>query len=370
MEKDFGARNFYTPRFDSEWEETKTQVFLAKRLFSFGNFLFEPGLIARVNKDHYLLDRNNPDFYQNKHTSKLLRINFPFTIEEGKGVYTFGIEGSYETLNSTRLGHLLRRSIGVYTAVNFEIFEKTYLDIRGRYDLYLNEKDFFTFGCGISHLLNYDLKLRAQANLSYRMPSATELKYSSIGIKGNPNLSPEKALNLEIGLDKVLSQGTTSLTLFIRRGQDLIDWIAKPAGTFAENLNVSAFGSTITLSQSLPLGNLFFSYTYVNLAGEHIKLSRYHGNYLRHTLQLAFQRDLPFGFSLKLYFNPQKRYNQSEVYLLGFELEKRLKGFSLRFFGENLLDEKYFEIYYPREKKGVLGTLQTIGVGLKCEIFP
>ncbi len=371
VEKDFGARNFYTPRFDSEWEETRTQLFLAKRFFSLGSFLFEPGIIAKVNHDHYLLNRKNPNFYQNKHTSKLLRFNLPFTLEEEKGIYTFGLEGSYETLSSTRLGRLLRRSVGLYSGINFELFERTYADLRGRYDVYAGEKDFFSLGFGLSHLLpKKEVKLRAQANLSYRLPSATELRYNSLGIKGNPELSPEKALNLEGGFDYSISKGKGlfSFTLFLRRGQNLIDWVSNSSGTFAENIDVSAFGGTINFAYNTSFGNFMFSYTYVNLFGEGISLSRYHGNYLRHNLQLALEKNFPLGFTLTLHLNPQKRYNQQEVYLLGFDLEKKFKkGVSIRLWGENLFDEKYYEIYYPLQKKGVLAQPQTIGVGLKWE---
>jgi iron complex outermembrane receptor protein len=367
VEKDFGARNFYTPRFDGEWEETRTQLFLAKRLFSLGSFLFEPGIIARVNHDHYLLDRRNPNSYENKHTSKLLRVNLPFTLEEGKSIYTFGLEGSYETLDSTRLGRLLRRAIGLYSGINFELFDRTYVDLRGRYDVYAGEKDFLSLGFGLSHLPKKDLKLRAQANLSYRLPSATELRYNSLGIKGNPELSPEKALNLEGGFDYSLPKGIFSFTLFLRRGQNLIDWVSNSSGTFAENLDVSAFGGTINLVYNSTFGHFILSYTYVNLFGEKISLSRYHGNYLRHNLQFALLKNLPLEVTLKLHLNPQKRYNQHEVYLLGFDLEKRFKGLSIRLWGENLLDEKYYEIYYPLQKKGVLAQPQTIGIGLKWE---
>jgi vitamin B12 transporter len=365
VEKDFGARNFYTPRFDGEWEETRTQLFLAKRLFSLGSYLFEPGIIARVNHDHYLLDRNNPNFYQNKHTSKLLRVNLPFTLEEGKSIYTFGLEGSYETLDSTRLGRLLRRAIGLYSGINFKLFDRTYVDLRGRYDVYAEEKDFLSLGFGLSHLPKKNLKLRSQANLSYRLPSATELRYNSMGIKGNPELSPEKALNLEGGLDYSMPKGLFSFTLFLRRGQDLIDWVSNSSGTFAENLDVSAFGGTINLLYNSTLGQFILSYTYVNLFGEKVSLSRYHGNYLRHNLQFALLKNLPLGATLKLHLNPQKRYHQPEVYLLGFDLEKKFKGLSIRLWGENLFDEKYYEVYYPLQKKGVLAQPQTIGFGVK-----
>jgi len=78
-------------------------------------------------------------------------------------------------------------------------------------------------------------------------------------------------------------------------------------------------------------------------------------------------KNLPLGVTLKLHLNPQKRYHQPEVYLLGFDLEKKFNGLSIRLWGENLFDEKYYEIYYPLQKKGVLAQPQTIGFGLKWE---
>ncbi len=361
-EKDFGARYFYTPRYPTEWEETRTQLLFGKRLFNWGNLSFEPGLLVRINYDHYLLDRDRPSFYQNKHQSEVFRLNLPWKLNFSKSILTFGLEGSYETLDSTRLGSLLRRSLGLYGGLNHELTKKLFLDLKARYDLFLHEKDFLSTQIGVSYFLREGLKLRAQANLSYRLPSATELKYDSIGIKGNPDLSPEKALNLETGFEALFKGFYLSFTLFHRRGTKLIDWISNQTGTFAENIDVGTTGGTFSLSRTLPVGTLFLSYTYLNQKGKNLLLSRYHGNYLRHNLKLFAKFNLPYESYLTIYFNPQKRINQKEVYLLGLELEKRIKNWQIILWGENLFDEKYYDIYYPLSKKGVLATPRWLGV--------
>ncbi|MFN3406257.1 MAG: TonB-dependent receptor plug domain-containing protein, partial [Caldimicrobium sp.] len=250
VEKDFGARNFYTPRFDTEWEETRTHLFLGKKLISFHNLLFEPAFLYRKNYDYYLLNRHNPNFYKNTHETYLYRVNLPFLLEFNRINLFFGIEGSYEKLKSTRLDEYLRRNLSFYTGLKVNPLEYLFVTFQGRYDYYVGEKDFLSWGIGLSYLIKQNLKLRAQVNYSFRLPSAIELKYYSLGIKGNPELEAEKALNMEAGFDLSTNLLELSFTLFHRRGKDLIDWIALPnKPTLAENIAVSSLGATLDLKK-------------------------------------------------------------------------------------------------------------------------
>lgn len=373
IEKDFGARNFYTPRFDSEWEETRTHLLLLKRLILIGDFLFEPAFLYRKNYDFYLLDRKNPSYYQNQHKTYLYRIKLPFVLEKEKTLIGFGFEGSYENwdgvLRSGRLKReLLRREYSLFAFIKPKIKDKVFSSFEVRYDLHPSEKDFLSFGMGLSYLFSPKIKYRVSLNHSYRLPSATELYYDSFGIRGNPELSSEKAINFETGVDLFEEEKIFSITLFSRKGWNLIDWIFNGTATVAENLNLKTIGFTFDYRQIFKNINFSLSYTYLNHFGEDIDFARYHGNYLRHNFITGIEVKLPHKTEFLCFLNYQKRYGQKGVYLLDWEIKKELyKNFRLSLWGKNLLDESYHEIRYPELKKGVLGIPQWVGIKLEKE---
>lgn len=365
IEKDFGARNFYTPRFDSEWEETKTHLFLLKRNLVVDGVLLEPALLVRRNYDYYVLKRENPDFYKNRHVSEVYRLKLPLTFELGKTLFNLGLEGGYETLDSTRLGEYLRRSLSLFGKVSPRITERLSGALMVRYDSYVGEKDLLSLGCGLSHTLTDKLRFRLSVNHSYRLPSLTELRYESLGIRGNPELSAERALNLEGGLDLKFKKLEGSLSLFYRRGWDLIDWAYDEAlkKTIARNVNLKTIGTTLDGRYTLSALQILFSYTYLRSFGADLRFSQYFGNYLKHNVYVGVKTKLPQGFGLSLGINHQKRNWQEGVNILDVSVDKSLgKKVNLSLWGKNLLDESYYEVYYPYAKKGVLATPQWLGV--------
>jgi len=366
VEKDFGARNFYTPRFDSEWEETRTHLILAKRALSFRDFLLEPTLLYRKNYDHYLLNRKNPAFYQNRHETYAYRFNFPVYVEREGYVLNLGLEAGYESLNSSRLGEYLRRNISLYGGIRPHLWERFYPLFQVRYDYHLGEKDFLSWGVGFAYKVNPQLKARVALNYSYRLPSATELRYQSLAIKGNPDLEAERALNLETGMDFTGKIGQISLTAFHRFGEDLIDWFYNGTTTVARNLNLKTLGFTFDYRYPLREHLFILSYTYLNQKKEDLAYSRYLGNYLRHNLVMGTIIGLPYGLKFSGNLNYQKRGKQEGKFLFSSQIEKSFGShLKLVVWGKNLLDEKYYEIWYPEREKGVLGIPQWFGLRLE-----
>ncbi|MGC8965506.1 MAG: TonB-dependent receptor plug domain-containing protein [Caldimicrobium sp.] len=367
QEKDFGARNFYTPKYDSEWEETRTHLLLAKKLINIRKLLFEPAILYRKNYDLYLLDRRNPTFYKNRHETYLYRIRLPLSLEWKENLFGFGFEGSYEEWEGLlRTGQirkeLLRREYSFFAFFKPKIGDNLFPSLQIRYDLHSKEKDFLSFGGGISYLLHEGIKSRFSFNYSYRLPSATELFYDSLGIRGNPELSSEKAINLETGLDLSQKSYNLSFTLFYRKGWKLIDWVFNGSHVLAENLDLKTIGFTWDLKKELRGHSLIISYTYLNQVGANLNFARYHGNYMRHNLVMAGDFKLPYQINLVSFLNYQKRFSQKGIVLLNLEIRKKISDkLRLSLWGKNLFDETYYEIRYAEAKKGVLGIPQWIG---------
>lgn len=363
QEKDFGARNFYTTRWDTEWEETKTHLFLAKKNIYKANWFLEPTFLYRINYDTYLLDRNNPDFYKNVHKSQVIRLNLPLRYETSLADYLLGAELSYETLNSSRLGDHLRQGGGFYFWFYPKINSKFFPSLGIRYDTITKNKDMFSYNLGFAYLFNSDLKLRSSFGFSYRIPSFTELYYDSPTIKGNPSLSPEKSYNLEAGFDYNKEKFAISGTVFYRYGKDIIDWVSENGIIKAQNIEtLKTVGFTMDSSINLKYYKPFISYTYLNQVAENLASTRYQGSYLRHNLILGVSACLPWNIEFYGNLNYRKYYKEDEVFLANLKVRKEIfENAKISLWIENLFDEDYKEI------GEVKAPPQWIGTGLEMK---
>ncbi len=74
--------------------------------------------------------------------------------------------------------------------------------------------------------LSSRFKLRASASRAFRLPSYTDIYYSSPSTLGNTNLKPESATSYEGGLDAYLRQRSACVvTVFQRRDTNVIDYV-------------------------------------------------------------------------------------------------------------------------------------------------
>lgn len=359
QEKDFGARNFYTTRWNTEWETTRTHLFLIKHGFYGSSWGFEPGLLYRIHYDTYLLDRRNPSFYKNTHKSQVFRINLPFKLETKLADHLAGMELSYEDLKSSRLGNHVRQGVGIYYFIYPNFYEKLFPSLGIRYDSISKSGPIFSYSLGLAYVVSKELKIRSSFGFSYRIPSFTELYYWSPDVVGNLSLSHEKAWNYEVGFDYKKKQFEASFTLFYRHGKDIIDWVK--VGNLIQANNIETLDTVgFTLDGKVSLGRIkpFFSYTYLNLRAEKLPEARYYGNYQRHNFILGLIGTLPRDIEILGKLNFRKPFKKGEVCLIDLEVGKNLnKNIKLRGWVKNLLDENYEEI------KGVKGIPQWFGVG-------
>jgi len=358
QEKDFGARNFYTTKWNTEWESTKTHLFLVKKNMYKNDWFLEPTLLYRINYDLYLLDRKNPDFYKNTHKSQVFRLNFPLRYERTYIDYLLGVEVSYETLESSRLGDHLRQSTGFYFWLYPKISLRFFPSFGIRYDVITQNKDIFSYNFGFAYLLKDDLKLRSSFNFSYRIPSFTEFYYDSPTIKGNPSLSPEKAYNISVGFDYYKNKINFSGTAFYRYGKDIIDWIKKENIIQAQNIEtLKTIGFTLDSNMIFKNFRPFISYTYLNQIAENLPSARYSGSYLRHNFILGVIYNLPWDWEFFGSLNYREYYKRDKVFLVDLKIKKKFdKNITYSFWIKNLLDEDYKEIGEVKAPPQWIGT--------------
>ena len=221
--KDFGAADFYAP-FPS-YEEVRTTRFAASWIRSLTPVLnVEPRFYLRRHNDHFILDRQDPEFYANTHVSSQIGGE---TVVRYSGVDGLRLAGggsiARETLESGNLGDRSQDRWAIFAEAVAQLGSLT-LNLGGRGDGY--ESHGLVASPSLSAALwLYPLRLRGSFAGSFRVPTWTERFYEDPVNRGRADLEPERSWTTEIGADlQPLRDSWISVTAFRRKSLNLIDW--------------------------------------------------------------------------------------------------------------------------------------------------
>jgi len=220
---DFGATGFYAPY--PSYEETRTATAGASWSGSLSRRLtLEPGVYWRRHRDHFVLDREDPDFYRNRHTSSHFGAEAVARYRGGRGMrFAVGTIVGRDVIESSNLGD--------HTEDRWALFVETVLQ-RGPLSASLGARGDHYEGYGFvaspTVALAYGaraVRVRGSLGRSFRGPSWTERYYQDPQNIGDPDLRPETAWAADVGLDVALAgEVWLSATAFGRSARDLIDW--------------------------------------------------------------------------------------------------------------------------------------------------
>jgi iron complex outermembrane recepter protein len=227
-DRPFGANDFYGT-LAPQWERTKTWFASAHQDLgdkTEANFAF------RKHTDLYVYIRDNPALYTNHHTEDGWQGNLrrhdklPF-----HGVLSYGAEGLAESIRSTNLGvHSRTRGSG-YLFYDLRSVRRYSLSAGIREEVYSSHSVATSPSLSGGAWITDRFKVRASATRAFRLPSFTDIYYSSPSTLGNTNLRPESATSYEGGADLYLNNNLhASATVFQRRDTNVIDYV-QPVGT-------------------------------------------------------------------------------------------------------------------------------------------
>jgi iron complex outermembrane receptor protein len=252
QQKAFGANSFYSLAYPNQFERTKT-LFAAfdwkKRL---GTALLSAQIGERVHHDRFELFR---DFHQapgwytghNYHLNNSTQADLHLLQPGRFGKTTVGMSFRDERILSNVLGTRRKDTLsdpmdkdGAFTREGNRTLYRFYADHSFRWktlsasagfsaNTQAGYKPFLTGGADAA--LRFARHYTAGASLSntYRIPSFTDLYYSSKSQMGNPYLKPERSTTLEASLD--YSDGRLKMrgVAYHRWGKDVIDWVKHPS---------------------------------------------------------------------------------------------------------------------------------------------
>lgn len=243
-DKAFGAKNFYAPY--PSWERTrgfngrlKSDVAIGRRL------VISTVVFGRTHVDTFVLDRDDPDLYANRHqlyeygTNLIANCRLP-----GSGILVSGFEALSDSLASTRLGQRGQRHFAGFLQTEHRFFGSRILLHAGvRDDYYSNRAFALNPALSIGYRAFPGLVLRTSAARAFRVPSFTELYYQDPANCGDSLLRPETAEEFEAGTDLRVPGVFGRMSFFYRRNHQNIDWVRRTGETVwqAANTGYSRF---------------------------------------------------------------------------------------------------------------------------------
>lgn len=357
-DRKFGANAFYANESATEqYEEIQTTFASAESTFGLGDISLTPRVTWRKNKDHYVYIRNNPAVYENFHTSKALSGELHGKYVSHLGATGVGIEWTDQDLESNNLGKRDRSLFGAYVEHRWYGMDEALQITVGAYLNKFSHQDAELYpGIDASYQLSGSSTLFASWNQANRIPTYTNLYYSSPVENGNENLVSESISAVELGWRFQSRHFQGTISGFYNQTNNLIDWIKEIGDEKwnARNFNaVDIAGVDFNLRADLssllntkyPL-SARLSYNYLD-ASIGIKpfdtVSRYALENLRHQLAMDVNIGIGKHITLSPAFRFIDRVSLDSYHLLDCKVSYNEESFSLFINGSNLTDSDYRE---------------------------
>jgi iron complex outermembrane receptor protein len=296
--KSFGANAFYSFRFPEQFERLRTFINALSYRQYFEKINLNANVYHRRSFDRFELFRYEaPEWYvgHNYHQSDVVGTNVRSEISYFPWKTTIGVEFRSEHIFSNVLGEPMKNRRPVPFEPDTVFFTNSRLRTIGNWFL---EQSFFAsrfsfsigamgsysndfghhmcFGADVSYSLSHNWSMFATINQSLRLPTFTDLYYSSATILGNPNLKPERSNTVEIGSKFSRAGFFSNASVFYREGKNTIDWVRATDDSIFKSTNhtlLHTFGfeaDAMYRFQHKYLQSIRFAYTYLNMSKDNL----------------------------------------------------------------------------------------------------
>ncbi|MBN1414471.1 MAG: TonB-dependent receptor [Bacteroidales bacterium] len=295
QQKAFGANGFYSPRFPDQFEKNNNSI-ISLDMKTGKKVIFHSSAFWRRKQDHYVLQRDNPLFYQNYHRTHVFGSRLTGRFTASKLASMAGIDLRSENIISTNLGFDNMHPVRVkgedslyyskqYSRSFFSWFQEHILDlgklsVTGGYMVSWNSdystKPSFFPGIDISYTFPEAIRYYISINRTLRFPTFTDMFYSDPSHQGNTSLEPDRMISFEGGIRADFSFIKASIALHRSTGKNIIDWLWSFETNRYSPLNIDHFithGIEIhadvpllkVLSPRFPVQRIAIGYSFLNV---------------------------------------------------------------------------------------------------------
>jgi len=354
MERKFGANGFYaSPNFKDQYEETQSSLIGVSTAIAKDRLLYKPKIYWKRGQDMYLFIRDDPDFFRNLHITNKIGGELNMSYDSNLGTTGVGMDIAKVFIVSNNLGDHDRTMITAFLEHRFQLIDDK-LDLSpGIAATYYSDFDFQAFpGIDMGYAINSRFKVYGNIGYTYRIPTYTDLYYSSPTTEGNSNLNPEKALAEEIGIKYISKNLTANVAFFYRDAKDLIDYVKinEDDKWKAENLaQVRTKGIETEIQHRFQVlsfsQKLSFGYTFLedDIQEQDIPFSRYSLNSIKHQVTASFDSQFLKYLRQNLVFRFVERPDGTQYNVVDFKLTANYQNLECSGVFNNIFNTEYTE---------------------------
>lgn len=350
--RDYASNTFYSAKYDDQFEHTR-KYFTSVQAETKGRFHFTPTIYWTRGEDRFELIRGSEEKVPyNYHLTDVFGLNLNTYFTSALGKTALGGEMRSENISSTNIGELLDISRPIHGTVReyTKGLDRTNISFHLEHNVLLNRfslsagvmatkntgnDDGFRFYPGVdaAYRLTDNWRVYASWNTSLRMPTFTELYYSTNEThQGNKHLKPEEMQAFEIGV-KFLTPGIQgTLSAYHHNGTNMIDWVQAEGESIWKSINHTKVnsmgveaGATFDLRTLMPgqnfLRRLYVGYSYINQDKKETPgyVSQYALEYLKHKFVAQLDHRIWCKLEANWAFRWQEREGSYKEYVDGQE---------------------------------------------------
>ncbi len=232
QDRDFGSNGFYAAYNPDQWEHTATALGSLRWLKTAGRFSLGAAASYRKNFDRYDWTRGTA---MNRHNTDNVGAKLWADCDWAAGVTSLGADYAFNHIYSTNLGDKLSVPEGHYTHAKARHTGNLWLRHAKRwrrFDAAASAGVSLTpYGTSALWSLSAgwtpveELRVGAGVWQSMRLPTFTDLYYTSPAQINNLDLTPEHAVTYRISADYLKHCWNISAQVYYRAGRDIIDWV-------------------------------------------------------------------------------------------------------------------------------------------------
>lgn len=353
-EKKFGANGFYSsPKATEQYEELQASIVSFAHQQSFGRFKINSNAYWRRGQDLYVFNRSKPEIYRNMHIGNNVGGEVNSSYDSKLGTTGLGVELRKEFLASNNLGHRERFVTQVFFEHHFSFFDnKLNITPGASWANFSSNGNFFYPGIDVGYNFLENSKIYGNISKVHRVPTFTELYYSSKTEQGNAGLIPESAVYAEAGYQFKNKTFLGKASVFYRGSDNSIDFVKNSLQDpiwFAQNVGeteVKGLEAEVA-HQALPWLRYTVGYTYLDNKFKDLKNlnSRYVLDNLKHQFVAKLTTTFLKNFTNELVYRYSERVNLGSYNLLDEKISFNKKNFSLYALINNVTNTEYTETF-------------------------
>jgi len=364
-QRHFGANGFYTPRGQNQYEEVQTSLISLDYNLELGDWNVTPRLYWRRNEDMYVFLREKPSVFRNLHTTQVAGAELHASVKTKLGTTGLGIENRNEYLEGNRLGTANRSNFGLFAEQFTSLTDKLDLTL-GIYANYFSDYGWQAFpGADIGYQVSDKWRLYASVGRAFRIPTYTDLRYSSPDTFGNEDLKPEESWSYEGGL-KFLENGVSvNINYYLREDKNVIDYLFYPTTEFwiAENIHrITTQGIEVNtgldfqklINPRFFLNQFEISYNYMDADVAELAeatQTRYTLNNFQHQLILGLNHKIVGKLTHQIQVRYLDRVTMTDYWILDSRLAWQKDNKSIFVEASNITNTEYQTLFAPMPKR-------------------